>query len=53
MKFKKLAIGFVIALSVALALNAISKTTPRGSDPEPINKHQTFLVTDTNKTVAR
>jgi hypothetical protein len=48
MKIKKLVIGFVIALSAALALNAVSKTTPRGNNSETSNEHQTFLVTDTN-----
>jgi hypothetical protein len=51
-KFKKLAIGFVIAFSAALALNAVSKTPPRGNDPTT-NEQQTFLFTSANEPVAR
>ena len=53
MKFKKLVIGFVIALSAAFALNAVSQTTPRDNNLESADQHQTLLFTDSNEITAR
>lgn len=53
MRFKKLAIGFVIALSVAFALEVVSKTTPHEKDIESADEHKTLLSVDRNGNIIR
>ena len=49
MNFKKLAIGFVIALSVAFALDFVSKTTLQNKAIESDAERQILLFADRNK----
>lgn len=53
MRFKKLAIGFVIALSVAFALEVVSKTPSHNKDIESADEHKTFLSIDRNSNIIR
>ena len=53
MRFKKLAIGFVIALSVAFALDVVSKTPSPHKDIESADEHKTLLFADRNENIVR
>lgn len=46
MEIKKFAVGFVIALSVAFALDIVSKTTSHDKDPESAIGHEILLLTE-------
>lgn len=53
MRIKKLAIGFVIALSVAFALDVVSKTTSHNKNIESGDEYKTFLFADRNENIVR
>ncbi len=53
MRFKKLAIGFVIALSVAFALEVVSKAPSQNKGTESADENKTLLSVDRNKNIIR
>lgn len=48
MEIKKFAVGFVIALSVAFALDIVFKTTAHDTDPKSAIGHEIILLTEPN-----
>ncbi len=53
MEIKKIVVGFVIALSVAFALDIVSKTTSHDKNPESANNHEILLLMEPNDSRVR